>query len=283
MEFNILSVDECGITGVEFASMLKELDINFIDVSKEKEAINVLRDNAYRIDAVLWTINSENDKCFEAVRRVKDVSICKQIPFVIISECTNKNFIIKAIEAGAVEYIVKPYDEETIIRKMHRLLGVPYDDSFNNNTYNDDIVSFNFSEMFSREIKAASRGGYHLTLMAASIVPEESIYDSEEDVYEIIRLVKNVIKIRLRETDTLFHYNKNGLLLILPFADKEGAKSVEERIRETFGNHSLIKQKTYGYKLITTSVTFPEDGRIRKNLMNKLETGYSRLMGTADG
>lgn len=282
MGFNILSVDESGITGVEFSRVLKELDINFINVCGEAEAINALKDNAYKINAVIWTVNGENAQCFEAVGRVKNLNMCKQIPFVVISDCTNKNFIIKAIEAGAIEYIVKPYNEETIIRKIYRLLGVSYDDSFNINTYNDDMVSFTFSEMFSREIKAASRGGYHLTLMAAFIVPEGSIYYSEEDIYDIMSLVKNVIKIRLRETDTLFLYNKNGLLLILPFADKEGAKSVEERIHETFGSHSLIRQKAYGYKLVTTSVTFPEDGKIRKNLINKLETEYSRLMVTAD-
>jgi hypothetical protein len=72
MGFNILSVDESGITGVEFSRVLKELDINFINVCGEAEAINALKDNAYKINAVIWTVNGENAQCFEAVGRVKN-------------------------------------------------------------------------------------------------------------------------------------------------------------------------------------------------------------------
>jgi|GEM_PF-368560 len=275
MKFNILSIDETGITRLELSSILRSLDINFISAENEIEALNVLEMEYNNINAIIWTMNSTNPEDLKAIRRIKSKDTCKQIPIIIVSGYTDKKYIIKAIEAGAVEYIAKPYDEDTVLRKVCKILGLSYEKTIRSNI-DDDIVTYNFSEMFSREIKSASRGNHHLSIMLISVVPEESSVEYPEDIENIIKLIKRIVKTRFRETDTVFHFGVNNLLLLLPFADKPGMKSIEEKILDTFNNHSLIKRKNNGYKLTMASVTFPEDGKVKDNLLEKLENEFNK-------
>lgn len=277
MKFNILCVDEYRITGLELSGLLKDYSINFINARDEIEAVNILRERKAELNAVIWTINTDNLKDFEVISQLKGKECYRHIPIVIVSRLTDKKYIIKAVESGAVEYIAKPYDEEIVMKKMCRILEVPCDKTLSSNV-DDDIVTFNFSEMFNKEIKAASRGGHPLSVMLVSIMPEGSIEPDGEYIGDIVTLANRVIRTKLRETDTLFHYGINNLIILLPFASKEGSKSVAKRIHDLFNTHTLIKQKSRGLKLMTASVTFPDDGKVKDMLLEKLEDDFVRCL-----
>jgi len=193
MYYNILCVDELGITKLELSGLLKNLKINFIGVACEEEAINVLKSGKQEISAVVWALNNPDDESFESIRRLKSRDVCKHIPIIIVSRFTDKKYIIKAIESGAVEYIAKPYEEDALFRKMCRILGIPFEVTLAN--IDEDIVTYNFSEMFNKEIKAASRGNHNLSIMLISVVPEDPTAENiGEKTDEIVQLVNRVIK-----------------------------------------------------------------------------------------
>lgn len=276
MHYNILSVDELGITRIELASMLRNLKVSIINVKDEIDTLNLLQERK-DINAIVWTINSLDLRDYESIKRLKSKEAYKHIPVIIVSKFTDKKYIIKAIESGAIEYIAKPYIKETVLKKICRILGVPMEKTINKIT-EEDIVVFNFSEMLNKEIKSAGRGGYDMSILMASIAPESSRIITQDNGEELIALINIVMKGKLRETDTIFEYGVNNLIMLLPFAGKDGIKSVDKKIREIFNTHSLIKQKNDGnYFLVTASVTFPTDGKIRDNLMEKLEKKLDEL------
>jgi PleD family two-component response regulator len=277
MRYNILSVDEMGITRIELASMLRNLKVNIINVKDEIETINTLREHK-DIHAIIWTINSIDLRDYDVIKRLKTKEAYKNIPIIIVSKFTDKKYIIKAIESGAMEYIAKPYDEDTVVKKICRVLGVHMEKTVNK-THEEDIVVFNFSEMLSKEIKSAGRGGYEMSILMASVARNSSIVNIKDNSEEIVALISKIMKGRLRETDTTFLYGTNNLIMLLPFAGKEGIKSVEKKINDIFINNSLIKQKNTGnYVLVTASVSFPEDGKIKDKLLEKLENKFSENM-----
>jgi two-component system chemotaxis response regulator CheY len=279
MRFCILCVDEFGLTRLEFSCLLKKLDINFISVRNEIEACNILKEKKSEINAVIWTINTMDFDDFEEIKRIKDKDAYKHIPFIVVSRFTNKKYIIKAVEAGAVEYIAKPYDESAVLKKMYKILGVPYDKSAVR--IDEDIVTFNFYEMLNKEIKAASRGSYPMSIMLVSLIPEKPEEATHESVKDLLALVSKVMKTKLRETDTIFNYSINNLITLLPFADTKGAKTVENKIHDIFCSHSLIGRKSNGYRLITASITYPDHGKIKDKLLEKLENDFNdRLKST---
>lgn len=273
MKYNVLSVDELAITRIELSSMLKNHNVQVTGARDKFEALNVLHNGVTNINAIIWTVNSTECNEFEDIRDIKKRETYKHIPVIIISKHTGKNYIIKAIEAGAIEYIAKPYDANTIANKINKVLGIPQEKV--SDEVDDDIITFNFSEMLNREIKAASRGGYSLTLMLVSVVSENSNEEILYDEMELINTVSRVMKTKLRDTDTIFLYGNNSMIALLPFTDNEGAKVVESRINSTFASHTVIKQKNKGYKLVIGSATFPEHGKVRNKLLEYVKASFN--------
>ncbi|MCG8400141.1 MAG: hypothetical protein MJA84_00940, partial [Firmicutes bacterium] len=62
------------------------------------------------------------------------------------------------------------------------------------------------------------------------------------------------------------------LILILPFADRQGAENIEKKIRKAYSSHSAMKNENKKLELVMSSVTFPDDGRIKENLLDKLQS-----------
>ena len=270
MRYNILCVDELGITGPEMAMMLKGMNIGVSGAADDLEAVGLVMDKKVFPNAIIWSVDAPDCHEFESIKRLKAREGFRNVPVIIVSKFTDKKYIIRAIESGAVEYIVRPYDEGAVIGKIRRILGIPAANA-SHVIYDDDIVTFNFSEMFNREIKSASRGNHPLTIMLVSVLGGRQNAGSPENVESVLSLLNKIIRTKLRDTDTSFHYGPNNLVLLLPFADKSGAFSVEKKLQDIFDTHSVIKQKNMGAKLVTASVVFPDDGRIKEKLLEKLE------------
>ncbi|MDP4092815.1 MAG: response regulator [Bacillota bacterium] len=281
MRFNIICVDEFGITRIELAGILKNLNINFINVKDETDAENVLESMKTPVNAIIWTINSVDMKDFESIKRLKELDSFKNIPVIIISKFTDKKYVIRAIEAGAVEYIAKPYDEAAVLRKICKAIGVAYDKALDK-SLDDDIVTYSFSEMFNKEIKAASRGKYPMTIMLASVVPNKAEAENKKEIEDIALLVLRILKTRLRETDIAFQYGSNNMVLLLPFAGRDDVDGIKKKIFKMFSDHTAIKQKNLGYALKISSVTFPDDGKVKDKLLEKLELALDSQVAAKD-
>ncbi|MCX7708762.1 MAG: response regulator [Clostridia bacterium] len=279
MSRHILCVDELGITRIELSEMLKKFKVQVSSVKNEVEALNYLHDPNNKVNAIVWTVNSIDLKDFDSIKRVKSKEIYKNLPVVIVSKFTDRKYVIKAIESGACEYIAKPYDELTATKKICGILGIPLETN-KGQRLDEDIVMFNFGEMFTREVKAASRGKYALSLMLVSVIPEAKSNPHAGDANEIVEVIHKVIKLKLRETDTVFFYGDGNLIILLPFADRNGIQIVDKKVRNVYDTHTMIKQKNEGYDLIVSTVSFPEDGKIKEKLLEKLEKNFDEAVRT---
>jgi CheY-like chemotaxis protein len=208
--------------------------------------------------------------CFDDIKRLKSTDVCRNIPLVAVSGLTDRMLIIKAIEAGAVEYIAKPFNYNTVYNKFCHILGIPYDIS-PGLFVEEDIVTFSFLEMFNREIKAASRGNHSISIMLAAVAHDGNSDIRHGDVNNLAELTIRVIKTKLRDTDTIFHHRSGIIAILLPFTAKCDVAVVERKLHDAFNTHSLIKPRNRRFKLITASVTFPDDGRVGDRLLEELE------------
>jgi len=274
MQCTILTVDEHEVIKFELVEILRGLNVEIINAISEEEALRIIGSKEYTVNIIMWAVNSGDFKCFEAIKRVKGNQLCKDIPIIVVSSFTDKKYVIKAIESGAVEYIVRPYDENAVIKKISRIAGLL--NRINNNEVIEDIITFNFTEMSNKEIKAASRGGYPLTFMLITIIPHDDLnkYEYRKEINSLTNAVNMVIRSNLRETDTSFHIDVNKIILLLPFAGSEGAKTIKEKIYKLFEDHTFIRKKNKGHSLYITSVSYPEDGKVKDKLLQKLKDNY---------
>lgn len=267
MAYKILCIDESGLTRLDLSRRLKDLSVTVINAKDRAGIQNALELNYFTL--FVCTINSGAFKEFDYVKELKLRPEYRETPVIVISQFTDRKCILRAVELGAQEYIIKPYDEEVLANKICGVLGVQQPRTSLSGMLEEDIITFNFSEMFNKEVKAASRGAYAMSILFGAISNTVFPKGNENVLREITMNLYRAIKTKLRDTDSIFYEGNGKIAIILPFADQSGLRVVDERVKNIFEHHSLIKPYTLEYRFITGSASFPEDGKIQHNLLEK--------------
>lgn len=274
--YNLVSVDDYRLVNLEISAVLKDANFNIVNVRDESELTAYLGKVKNEIHAVLWTIGTNDEDNFKAIRRIKKIDGFSKIPIMVVSWSENDSLKMKAANAGVAGFLVRPYDEHEVRRTIFGVLGLDLKNS--SRQIADDIQTFDLQDMLRRELNAAGRGGHELSIILVTVVADRKTGGQDE----YIKLLKNVIQTRLRDTDTCFFYGENGIIILLPFADRAGMSVIEDKIKESFSDNSLLKKGNTGYKLIITGAAYPEDGRTKERLLSKIEKDTKLLRDKVD-
>ena len=105
---------------VEVTLRVKEYRI--FEASNAKEAIEIVR--AEKPDLILMDIMmSEGMDGLEATRILKNDPETKECPIVMLTAKGQKTDLEKGFEAGAEDYIIKPFSPLELIKKVEEILG----------------------------------------------------------------------------------------------------------------------------------------------------------------
>ncbi len=69
-------------------------------------------------DLVLMDVVMLNMDGIEATRRIKEIPTKKWIPIIMLTSLSSKDDLIKGLEAGADDYLIKPVDFDVLIARM---------------------------------------------------------------------------------------------------------------------------------------------------------------------
>ncbi len=121
---NVLLVDDNHETVQVITEILS--DYNVINTGNGIEALSMLRkmgkvgSDIKRIDTILLEVNLPGMSGFTLCRELKK-NIRLNIPIVFCSVNNTKKDVIKAISFGADDYIIKPFQENTLLEKVGKL------------------------------------------------------------------------------------------------------------------------------------------------------------------
>ena len=260
----ILSIDKNKITGLELSGIIKSYPVKIINAGSMEEANNYINEKAYKFAIVIYTVGGEAGEIDE-IRKLKS-NMPRKTCLAVVSSGAKQENLLKAALSGVDEYFLRPFDEEAVRNKIVRLLGIK-----RRREEEDELLAFNFGQMINQELKAASRGDYPFSMIRVLLVEHDKRQAGKSDFASTIKLFSMILKKNLRDTDTVFRYNHNDFVMMLPFTDKGGCKNVSDKITEIFSTHSVIKERAKGYRLNTACVTFPQDGKTKDRLLEKLE------------
>ena len=118
----ILVVDDYNTMLRILKNLLKQLGFNNVETAMDgAEALSKL--NASKIDFVISDWNMEPMTGIELLREVRASDKLKHIPFIMITAESKTENVIAAQKAGVSNYIVKPFNAETLKGKMASVLG----------------------------------------------------------------------------------------------------------------------------------------------------------------
>lgn len=87
------------------------------------EAWILLANPANAFDAVFLDISMPDFDGVEVLERMRSTSTLRNVPVIMVSGANDRPTVLKAIEAGAQNYIVKPASASVVIAKLKQALA----------------------------------------------------------------------------------------------------------------------------------------------------------------
>jgi two-component system chemotaxis response regulator CheY len=118
----ILVVDDYKTMLRIIRNLLKQLDFGNVDEATDgSEALKKLREKEYGLVISDW--NMEPMTGLQLVREVRSDKKLKKLPFIMVTAESKTENVVAAKEAGVSNYIVKPFNAETLKQKLASVLG----------------------------------------------------------------------------------------------------------------------------------------------------------------
>ncbi len=118
----ILIVDDYKTMLRIIRNLLKQLGFDNVDEATDgSTALQRLREKNYGLVISDW--NMEPMTGLQLLREVRNDAKLKHIPFVMVTAESKTENVIAAKEAGVTNYIVKPFNAETLKQKLVAVFG----------------------------------------------------------------------------------------------------------------------------------------------------------------
>ena len=118
----VLIVDDYQTMLRILRNLLRQLEFNNVDEAKDgSSALELLRKETFGLVISDW--NMEPMTGTQLLREVRGDPKLKSMPFIMITAESKSENVIAAKEAGVSNYIVKPFNAETLKAKLVSVLG----------------------------------------------------------------------------------------------------------------------------------------------------------------
>lgn len=236
------------------------------------------------IDLILLDLILPDISGHEVCRWLRLNQDTKGIPIIMLTVKTNITDKIAGLEAGADDYLPKPFDEAELNARIYASLRTKalQDELKERNRQLEDLLHkleimaitdhlteiYNrrhFEEILKREFTRATRYNLHLSCLMADIDHFKRINDTYGHAAgdAVLKEVARLIHSSLREVDVIGRWGGEEFIALLTQAKKADAKKVAERILQSVSDHRF--QGLPENEKITISIgvaSVPEDGDI---------------------
>lgn len=118
----VLIVDDYQTMLRILRNLLRQLEFNNVEEAKDgSSALELLRKEQFGLVISDW--NMEPMTGIQLLREVRADAKLKSLPFIMITAESKSENVIAAKEAGVSNYIVKPFNSETLKAKLASVLG----------------------------------------------------------------------------------------------------------------------------------------------------------------
>ena len=122
MKMKFLVVDDYNAMQRILTNLLKQLGFTNVDSASDgQQALAKLQEDKF--DFVISDWNMEPMTGIELLREVRGNDKLKHLPFIMITAESKTENVVAAKQAGVSNYIVKPFNAETLKGKIASVLG----------------------------------------------------------------------------------------------------------------------------------------------------------------
>lgn len=121
MTVQALIVDDSRAMRRIIGKILKEVHVEVHEAANGLEALDFLSSQGEEVDIVLIDWNMPQMNGVELVRELRAKRQFDDLPLMMVTSETNQDNIMEAIQAGANEYVMKPFTGDVLLEKFELL------------------------------------------------------------------------------------------------------------------------------------------------------------------
>ena len=119
---DILIVEDSPTQTLKLQHVVERHGYHVLSTARDgNEALAALA--AHRPTLVITDINMPGMDGYELCRRIKDDPKLRDLPVILLTSLADPKDILRGIECGADNFIVKPYEEEFLLSRIHSVLA----------------------------------------------------------------------------------------------------------------------------------------------------------------
>jgi two-component system chemotaxis response regulator CheY len=120
----ILSVDDSSIMRRIISGAVHRVGFDFIEAENGRVALDLLAAEYQYVALILMDWNMPELDGYTTLEMLKADPRFKDIPVIMVTTEAEKANVVKAIKAGAKNYITKPFEQEALSTKIIESLGM---------------------------------------------------------------------------------------------------------------------------------------------------------------
>ncbi|QTA79271.1 Two component system response regulator, GGDEF domain-containing [Desulfonema limicola] len=241
---SILIVDDNPKNLQVLASILRTSNYKVAMVKDGAKAIKFI--SSRKPDLILLDIMMPELDGFEVCQKLKQSKTSKDIPIIFISALSETEDKVKGFEAGGVDYITKPFQQQEVLARVKTHLDLRNAYKKLKQAYKDIEIAaktdsmtklsnrLDIIEKIKYEQRKYQRSGNPFSLILSDIDNFKLFNDKYgHDCGDFILIaVADIIKSGIRKQDTAARWGGEEFLILLPETDKPGGESTAIKIRE---------------------------------------------------
>jgi len=123
-DMRVLIVDDYSTMLKIVRNLLKQLGFkDIIEASNGEEAYKALTESDIPVKLIISDWNMEPVNGIELLKKVRANDNYKDVPFIMVTAESKLENVLAARDAGASNYVVKPFNAATLKQKLMAVLG----------------------------------------------------------------------------------------------------------------------------------------------------------------
>lgn len=127
----ILTVDDSRMIRVIISNTIESLGYIPLEAANADEALAVLENQYHEIGLILLDWNMPGMNGYDLLAEIKNHSLYRKIPVMMVTTEGERHNVLKAIQAGAENYLTKPFTPEDLSTKILECMGMAFPEDFN--------------------------------------------------------------------------------------------------------------------------------------------------------
>lgn len=119
----ILSVDDSTTMRRIIGRVVGMLGYDFAEAANGVEALELLARDHADIALVIMDINMPEMDGITCLQTIKADEVLKHLPVMMVTTDSDRTRIIQAVQAGAANYVTKPFSHDDLVSKIAATLG----------------------------------------------------------------------------------------------------------------------------------------------------------------